>query len=379
MKTVLIFYDYFYPAYKAGGPITSLFNLVKLLHEKISFYVVTQGKDYDGSLLEVDYNVWVEQYGAKVYYFRNRPTYHQLKLLVEQVQPTVIYLNGIFSPRFFLFPLSIGFKLKKSIIIAPRGMLQDGALSSKATKKRIYLEVVKKIFPLKKVTWHATDPQEQIDIKKNITVSAEIHVCGNIPSSIKRRKTSPEMEEWRFVSISLIASKKNLLASLAALQAIKNEIPIVYDIYGPIKEEDYYRLIELAMSRKSNATIKYKGEIHPQKVPGRLSEYHYFILPTKGENFGHSIFEAMSVGLPVIISDKTPWKALKTRRAGWDVDISNETNLVNAIKEAISLSKPAYDEYCQGARKVVEDYMNNADLDNKYTSLFSGIPDVSSK
>ena len=35
-----------------------------------------------------------------------------------------------------------------------------------------------------------------------------------------------------------------------------------------------------------------------------------FLLPTGGENFGHAIFEALSCGVPALISDRTPWRDL---------------------------------------------------------------------
>lgn len=44
-KKILILSDWFYPAYKAGGPITSLTNLVKGIVDKFKVTVLTSAYD----------------------------------------------------------------------------------------------------------------------------------------------------------------------------------------------------------------------------------------------------------------------------------------------------------------------------------------------
>ena len=45
-KKVIIFYDYFSPAFKAGGPIQSIVNMVQALYEEFDFYVITGCRDF---------------------------------------------------------------------------------------------------------------------------------------------------------------------------------------------------------------------------------------------------------------------------------------------------------------------------------------------
>ena len=42
---ILIFIDWFLPAYKAGGPIRSIANLVDHLSESFKFYIITGDRD----------------------------------------------------------------------------------------------------------------------------------------------------------------------------------------------------------------------------------------------------------------------------------------------------------------------------------------------
>jgi glycosyltransferase involved in cell wall biosynthesis len=62
-----------------------------------------------------------------------------------------------------------------------------------------------------------------------------------------------------------------------------------------------------------------------------LCQYDAYILMSGGENFGHSIFEALSCSLPVIISDQTPWKNLRKEGVGFDLPLDDLSQIVTAI------------------------------------------------
>ncbi len=60
-------------------------------------------------------------------------------------------------------------------------------------------------------------------------------------------------------------------------------------------------------------------------------------MPSDFENFGNSIVEAMSCGVPVITTTGTPWKELAAAGAGWCVEAAVEP-LAGALREAFGLS-----------------------------------------
>ena len=66
------------------------------------------------------------------------------------------------------------------------------------------------------------------------------------------------------------------------------------------------------------------GEVKHEKLHALLHEYDVMLLPTLGENFGHAIIEALDAGLPVVISDRTPWRNLEQAGVGADLPLEDE-------------------------------------------------------
>jgi glycosyltransferase involved in cell wall biosynthesis len=376
-KRILIIYDYFTPAFKAGGPIQSLTNMVRLLSERYAFYVLTRDVDLDGTSLEVESDKWSDFEGqAKVFYASNENTgYSVVSRLIQEVRPDIVYINGLFSLFATVYPLifnALHSKTGRKVIIAPRGMFQKGALALKASKKKYFLMVMKPFMKVGNVAWHATDEQEKQDIQKNVGKKASISVAGNVPAIIQEGNLVDFIsEELRLVTVALVVRKKNHLELLNVLRDYNGKRPIVYDIYGPLKDEDYWlECRQIIDKMPANVTVNYKGAVEPPLVAGILSDYHCFVLPTFGENFGHSIFEALAAGLPVMISDKTPWRNLEEKGAGWVFDLNEKGDFERALEELLNTSSEALKNKGEKARKLAERYLSEAGLEKRYEEVF---------
>lgn len=374
---ILIFYDYFYPAYKAGGPIQSLTNLVVSLQPVYDISVVTSAHDLNDNRIpaQVKADTWNEvklpssAAVVKVWYASEgalkRAT---IKEIIKQVDPAVVYLNGMFSFRFVLLPL-ISIK-KIRLVICPRGMLQKGALAGKAFKKKIFLSVMKMSGLMNKVTWHATNEAEQSDIQRELPGNGKIFVAGNIPKApVERITVVPKREgELSLIYLSLISEKKNLLQAIHVIAGFKENISL--DIYGPVKDDAYWDSCLKAIE-ESNNKVKYKGTVMPEMVQDVFSKYHASILLTKGENFGHALYESLSAGRPVITSHFTPWNKLQKQNAGWNVDLSDERNITSTIAGISQMNQSSYDQFCAGAYTLAKEYYRHGfDLES-YKILFS--------
>ena len=329
-QKILIFASYFLPGFKAGGPIRSIENIISHFENDYDYYIITSDRDlgdvkpYDSIVT----NTWVKYENVNVCYVsRNECSLILLKHLIDNVEPGVIYFNSFFDPCFTIKTLilrRLG-KLDKriNILLAPRGEFASGALVLKSWKKKVFLSV-SKIFGLyRNIYWQASSEYEASDIMKWTGDDSSIIIAPNLaPKLSADSKTiiDKEIGFLRVVSVARIARNKNLLGALEILKEVKSNI--VYDIYGLREDLDYWKECEEVISlMPPNIEVNYIGQKQNHEIRVALKQYHLFFMPTHGENFGHAILEAMSAGLPVLISNLTPWLDLESKGVGWDIPL----------------------------------------------------------
>ncbi|MBP9099255.1 MAG: glycosyltransferase, partial [Ferruginibacter sp.] len=291
-----------------------------------------------------------------------------VKEAVRKSEPDIIYLNGMFSYAFVLVPLMLFRKYK--IVICPRGMLQKGALAGKALKKKIYLSILKISGFCSKVSWHATNEEEKHDIARIFGERSRIAVAGNIPAKPLEQINFPgkSNEKIRLVYLSLITAKKNLLQLISIIALSKANVSL--DIYGPVKDVVYWEKC-LELIKKYPGKINYKGDVKPASVQQVFNEYDASVLLTKGENFGHALYESLSAGRPVITSYFTPWNQLTEKNAGWNVDIADESSIEQLLEHLAGMQADSFNEFCIGAHLLAKQYYSNGFDVNMYKKIFS--------
>jgi len=368
--TIAVFIPWFSPAYKAGGPIQSIANMVDQFHEKISYKIFCSNTDLDGTVLNVPLNSWVKYNdNTQVFYISKKN--RSLSLLKKEIKNSVtdiLFITGIYSWYFNLLPLLLLKAPHK--IISVRGMLHPGALSQKHFKKKLYLFLWKGLRLHNKCDFHASTEQEKVYIENVFGKKVKIFVAPNFPRIIKQQTSSEKLSGYlQLISIALISPMKNHLLVLEALMACESNI--TYNIYGPVKDHAYWNIcLEQIKKLPKNIIVKYYGDIPPQEVEIALSENHVFILPSKSENFGHAIYEALTAGKPVITSNNTPWNNLKASKAGINIEQNNPDELVNAINNFASMDQNEFEQWSNDANKYAANSINVDDIKQQYHKMF---------
>ena len=365
-KKILVFIDWYLPGTNSGGPVRSVSNMVAHLKEDFEFSIITRDTDYceQEPYNNINSNEWNQIDGnCNVFYIseKNINTAY-LKKLIESTYFDLAYINGIYSRYFSIASLRILNKLEKPVVVAARGMLNPQAFSVKPFKKKVFTGTARLLGLYKNVVFHATNEQEKEFIKQSFPNSKDILVAPNLPRFQNQEilQLKEKNQVTRFVSVARVAREKGTLTALKALFEIGTSAQVVYDIFGPVYDKNYWNECKDVINKlPSNIVVNYMGSIESDKVPEILKEYHFFLMPSEGENFGHGILEAFTSGCPVIISDNTPWRGLEEKKFGWDISLSNPEEITGAINMAIEMKQEDYNLWSQNAWEFSREVIND--------------------
>lgn len=376
-RKVLIFIDWYKPGYKAGGPIQSVANMVDNLKNEFDFLIVTRDTDYCENVpyKNVISNEWnkIEEHISVFYFSAENLTRNNIRNLIRKTEFDRVYLNGIYSIYFTLIPMFyLRKKHEKNIVIATRGMLAKSALGVKKTKKQFFIRAVKVLKLFDKVIFHATNEEEKSDIRNELGNKVQVRTAGNLPSvdkSLIKKERSKNNGELKLVNVARIAPEKNLIFALQLLSQVK--IDVIFDFYGPVYNQEYWKECKMALDDlPSNIKANYKGSIESDKVQGLLGNYHFMLMPTLGENFGHIILQALSVGCPVIVSDRTPWRDLKSKNIGWDISLDETPKYIEVLEDCFNMGQSEYNRMSLAAFEYAKKYTDNQEIVEQNRHLF---------
>lgn len=381
MKTLLLFTDWFPPAYRAGGPIRSCDNFVNAMRHYYKIKVITGDRDIGAHkpLPNIIFDQWM-YYAPNVdvqYLSKNKSIFFYTLKIIRETKCDYIYFNSFFSFRFTIVPLFLA-RLKFNnlqVVLAPRGMLKSSALVYKPLKKKLYINIFKALGLAHRIKFHATDNQEKSDIVRYLGVNAKnIVTIANFPPAAQDnfQPINKAESEVKLIFLSRIHPIKNLHLLLLCLLKISPRFKIEISILGPIEDDVYWEYCNDILARMPNhITFDVKGEVEHAKVKTLLQLHHAYVLPSAGENFGHGIFESFLVGRPVIISDQTPWKDLAIQKIGWEVSLSNLLLLTRAIETLAAMDEVTYNHWAWSAWNFARNYNLQSNLVAGYQKLFS--------
>jgi glycosyltransferase involved in cell wall biosynthesis len=156
----------------------------------------------------------------------------------------------------------------------------------------------------------------------------------DVPPSRAPRTTDTQGESRKTIlSLGRVHPKKALDVLVRAWVTLEHRYPDwQVRIVGPGEgghDDDLRRLaISLGVER-----LTIEGPLYGQDKAAAYRDAEVFVLPTRNENFGIVVAEALAAEVPVIATKGAPWSSLGHERCGWWIDHGPE-----ALAQALAVA-----------------------------------------
>ena len=326
----------FYPAIFYGGPISSTWDLSKKLGEKnIEVYVSTTNADGNKRIKDIDTkehikqaeNVFVRYYHEQLI---NIFSFSFLFGIFSDIKKSdVVYIQYLFHYT-VLFSLLFSVFLGKKIILCPRGSFSSFTLSNKRSwLKRLWLFLF--ISPLKnKIIWQASSYLEKEDIlfyfpKVDVKIIPDGIDVDSFSNSNKmdKKELLKKYTNKDFKNVSDVVFSMGRLHKIKRFDILINAFELYLDENKNAKlliagaDDGVRNALENQIKElKLEDSVFLIGLVNFSQKKELLSNCSFFSLSSDFESFGIVVSEALSCGVPVVVSDKTSWNNIERNNCG---------------------------------------------------------------
>jgi glycosyltransferase involved in cell wall biosynthesis len=246
----------------------------------------------------------------------------------------------------------------KPLVISPHGCLDPVRLAHSAWKKRLVGPMDRRCLRQADVI-HATSAAEREWIARYLGGHPRIEVIPigvDLPEAPPGPSAGPKPEgrTRRVLSLGRLHPLKGLDLLLdgwdRAIRALPPAARWELVIAGP-DEQGTQGMLERRARELGLANVTFSGPLYGADKQRAFADAELFVLPSRSENFGIVVAEALAAGVPVITTKGTPWSEIEGS-CGWWVDAEAEP-LAHALSSAMRLSDAERAAMGAGGRELV--------------------------
>lgn len=328
---VLVWAPSFAPAVKAGGPARAITNMVQTAPSGFAVTVIAPDRDAgDTQPFPVDTLV-ADTPEARIHYLTvtSCSSWRRLLNAARVNHYDLMVLNSVWSRPFAMLPLlalRAGVLRAQVTVLLPRGQLLPGALALKSPAKKSVGRLVRTLIGSGVDYIAVTSDEEAVAAREWLPGVPTMRVDDH-PDKVQPAWRPTTQQAFRLLFLGRIHPTKGLVESIQALSLVIE--PVHLQIAGPVSDEAYWRRCQtLIAALPKQHEVTYLGVVDRASISELLWSSDAMILLSAGENYSHSVAEALQASCPVILTDVTPWNDAIRAGAGLLVHDRNDTAAV---------------------------------------------------
>jgi glycosyltransferase involved in cell wall biosynthesis len=254
----------------------------------------------------------------------------------------VVHIHGIWNPWWALVAQFLHWR-GVPFVVSPHGSLEPGALSIRRHKKLAALVLYQKR-ALKQTNALVVTSDKEARGVAALRFGVPIQVISNgvqlhsvTSYALDARGVKGDNGPRTLLFLSRIHPIKGLSILVRAWARVRKDGWRVV-VAGNDEQGHLAEIQALAETLGVRADFEFPGAVGGEAKLDLFEQADVFVLPTKSENFGIVVAEALSHGVPVITTHGAPWSGLVDNGCGWWCPI-DEVALAQAMAEAMDLPR----------------------------------------
>jgi len=374
---VLIVYHSYLPSEFAMGPVSAIRYLIDCMSHDYEITLLTLNHDFiTGKKLFVNDHHVVSADRVTIEYLPRG--FCGLRLLLQRLREPhdVLEIHSGFDRHLAIPALVLtrmGVVNGNRAFHSPHGVFLPIDMSRGAFKKRLYCAIADIVNLYKNVVHLASSPGEVADIRRwHRRPQRIIEMPHFVDAHAGIQRVPPRSKPAQTLKIAFvgrIALQKNFLFAIEVVRAlgVRSEM----DVFGE-GDPDYQPACDIAIKAGTGlCKITLRGQVPQNELLEILANYDVLLHPTSGENFGYSIIEALSLGVPVLISDKCPWLDVEKFNAGWMIAGSDKAAFVARLTQIFNMGSE-WQALREGAIKYAREKVDNERSRKLRGQLYAG-------
>ena len=274
----------------------------------------------------------------------------------------------------------ISHELGVPFIVGPMASLEKNAQNIKRNKKSL----LDKLYTNKMIGhatgFHCVGERERKSLMKLGVNSEKIHLINNgilrlinnikDETIFKKIKIGYKNDEY-IITVGQINEKKGLDILIRAFSQVVKDRKIKLVIAGTGEEKYVHKIKELVKKLGLEEVIKFSGFVTEEQKNQLLSNAKLFVSASRGDVHPIAAIEALSFGLPVIITEESDFPEIDTFEAGKTTE-SNENSICDSIKDLL-VNQDKLSTYSENALRLVEEIFLLENQIEKYENMFSKV------
>ncbi|MCR5980386.1 glycosyltransferase [Gordonia jinghuaiqii] len=254
---------------------------------------------------------------------------------------------------------AIALILRKPVFVQTHGMIDA---SDRLLSRPFDLLLIRPILRRARAVFCLTD-DEAAEIAVVERDSRVVILANGVPVPPQHLRARPARETRRLKVLFLARlheRKRPMHLVRAALALLETDGDVELALVGP-DEGEGEQVVRAIRESDFASRITWEGPIEPSKTLPRMAEADVYVLPSVNEPFGMTVLEAMSIGLPVVVTDSCGLaRAVAEGEAGIVVDDSVEA--LTAAIDRYRCDPALVERHGAHARRLVSESYCMADV-----------------